>query len=260
MAYDHLEEETRRKYDGGIYQPETICFKPDATKAPQWIDGLFAVKTDLVRRYCGQDLVVDLCCASGDHMEIFEGYHWRLGLGLDFSGTFLRYAKHKGVGQRHSNMEFASANARALPLKTGVVGGLYCLSSLYHVPQVAEVVAEVARVLKSGGGCVLELGNLYSLNTLVCLAHPELAHHQHVTVGNMLSMLKENGLNVAEWRSFQILPMWADRPKWMRLLLHPDWCRFLAKTVKGRMLDEWLSSMPGLRRLAFRHVFACRKE
>jgi ubiquinone/menaquinone biosynthesis C-methylase UbiE len=260
MAYDVIEEETRKKYDGGIYQPQTICFRPDPSSPPQWIDGLFAVKAELVARYCGQDVVVDLCCASGEHMEIFQGHTWRKGLGVDFSRSFLHYAQNEGVGRRNGNMDFLCANARALPLATASVGGLYCLSSLYHVPKVGEVVKEVARVLKPGGGCVLELGNLRSLNTLVCKAHPELAQHQHVPVGAMLAMLKEHGLQVVEWRSFQLLPMWADRPKWLRPLLHPFWCRFLARTIGGKMLDEWVSSLPLLRRLAFRHVFACRKE
>jgi hypothetical protein len=53
--------------------------------------------------------------------------------------------------------------------------------------------------------------------------------------------------------------MWGDRPWWLKPLLHPVWTRLLAIRIKGRMLDEWISSLPLLRRFAFRHVLLCEK-
>ena len=31
------------------------------------------------------------------------------------------------------------------------------------------------------------------------------------------------------------------------------------RRVGGRMLDEWVAGLPGVRSLAFRHLFVCRK-
>ena len=62
-----------------------------------------------------------------------------------------------------------------------------------------------------------------------------------------------------ERRCFQLLPLWAGRPAWLWPLLHPVWKSVLKRRLAGRMLDEWISSLPGLRAFAFRHVIVCRK-
>jgi ubiquinone/menaquinone biosynthesis C-methylase UbiE len=59
---------------------------------------------------------------------------------------------------------------------------VYCFSSLYYIPKVGEVIHEVSRVLTFRGKCVVDFGNLYSLNTIVCNAYPDLAHPCHISV------------------------------------------------------------------------------
>jgi len=252
------ERENRQKYDGGPhYRPETICHMPDPSRAPAYIDGQFDAKMELVQRYCDHGVVVDLCCAAGDHLELFRMPRWRWGIGVDFSTSFLHHARHVGVGTRQDNLTFLCANARDLPLATQSVDSLYCLSSLYCIPRVEGVIREVARVLHPGGTCVLEFG-CHSLNTLVCNAYPELANVGHISVKAMLTILSTHGLQLVEWRSFQLLPMWGDRPSWLRPLLHPFWCNFLKRKIHGKMLDEWISSLPFLRNFAFRHIIVAR--
>ncbi len=36
--------------------------------------------------------------------------------------------------------------------------------------------------------------------------------------------------------------------------------RLMSKRIRDKMLDEWVSSLPGLRSIAFRHLLVCRKN
>jgi len=63
-----------------------------------------------------------------------------------------------------------------------------------------------------------------------------------------------------ERRCFQILPLWAGLPKHLWFLLHPRWERIMRRRIAGRMLDEWVSSLPVVRQFAFRHVLVVRKQ
>ena len=229
------ERENRQKYDGGPhYRPETICHMPDPSRAPAYIDGQFDAKMELVQRYCDHGVVVDLCCAAGDHLELFRMPRWRWGIGVDFSTSFLHHARHVGVGTRQDNLTFLCANARDLPLATQSVDSLYCLSSLYCIPRVEGVIREVARVLHPGGTCVLEFG-CHSLNTLVCNAYPELANVGHISVKAMERPALATGRPVyvanGRKRLFRL-----DRPTGRRLALR----RFLARS---RVLELLLAAV-----------------
>lgn len=68
-----------------------------------------------------------------------------------------------------------------------------------------------------------------------------------------------NGLKIVEHRAFQLLPLWAGKPRWLWPLLHPVWKRLMSKRLAGRMLDEWISGKPLFRRFAFRQLLVCEK-
>ena len=55
----------------------------------------------------------------------------------------------------HGSVMFTEGSALCIPLKTGVVDCLYCISVLEHIPGCTEVIKEVARVLRPGGWFVL---------------------------------------------------------------------------------------------------------
>ncbi|KJL32865.1 class I SAM-dependent methyltransferase [Microbacterium azadirachtae] len=69
-------------------------------------------------------------------------------VGVDVSAAFLAAAR-----ARHPALRFESASMRELPFPDGSFGGVLAWYSLIHVPPVemAEVVAELARVLAVGG-------------------------------------------------------------------------------------------------------------
>ncbi len=256
---DDIDREIRREYEADrIYSAQRIC--ADVKQTPQnFADRLLAEKIAMVRRHTRPGLTVDLGCATGGHLFALAD-HARRGIGIDFSSLFVAEAERQRAECGLSHLSFVCADARRLPLPDRTVDALYSFSTLYAIPRVCEVIAEIARVLRPGGRCVLDFGNNRSLNRLVTKwGYRELPPTFPIPVAKMLHLCARSGLKVIEHRSFQLLPLWADRPRWLAPLLHPYWARALARPIRGRMLDERISSLPGLRRLAFRHLVVCER-
>lgn len=250
--------DVRRIYEAGnIYATNTICRKAQAGAA-EYADELLADKLETVRRNLRPGLVVDLCCATGDHLFDICG-ETRDGIGLDFSVPYIARAASVVQERGALNVRFAVADATQLPLKTGSAGTLYSLSSLYQVPHIEKVFAEVGRVLIPGGIAILDLGNSQSLNAVCVRAYPELPPMTAIPVVAMRELCRRNHLIVREHRTFQILPLWAGRPKWLWPLLHPIWKTIMKRRIRGRMLDEWVSSFWLFRRFAFRHLLVIER-
>lgn len=252
-----IEAEARRKYSGAFYDPATLVRSPG--EAPEgYFDRLLALKIELVRRFGSGRRTLDLCCATGEHLvEVLDLVSE--GFGLDFSMPLLERAVTRRSDDGNAQGLFLCGNARQLPLASGRFGLVYSFSSLYIVTRVEDCVAEIGRVLEPGGVAILEFGNLRSLNTLVCRAHSETSAPCHIGFERMGAMLRDCGFEILEHRAFQILPMWGEKPRWLRPLLGP-WARgLMERVVGGKMVDEWICGLPLVKRLAFRHVFVCRR-
>jgi ubiquinone/menaquinone biosynthesis C-methylase UbiE len=242
----------------GIYKTDSISCLPRA-ESTAYADVSLRKRLDLVRQFAHQATVIDLCCATGQHLINFSDC-MKIGIGVDFSLPYVQRAKdHKNMSGI-CNAEFICGDVKKLPFREACCDIAYSFSSLYVIPEVSQVIHEISRVLRPGGKCVLDLGNLHSLNTIACKAYPELAQLYCIPVATMKRFLREAALTTTKHRAFQILPLWADRPKWLKPLLWPGWTRLFAKQIKGRMLDEWISNLPVLKFFAFRHVFVCEKR
>jgi ubiquinone/menaquinone biosynthesis C-methylase UbiE len=252
------ERDQLEKFSGATYSADRIS-KAVNEESRAYFDVLLREKLGLVRGQPSKRRVLDLGCATGEHLlhlapELGEG------IGLDFSRPYLERAQENRKRSGAGNVRFVQGNARRLPFHDGAFDVVYSFSSLYCMPDLGEVIAEITRVLSPGGRGILDMGNQDSLNTLVVRAHPELAHPYHMSVGRMEKLMCRAGLDVIEHRAFQILPLWGDRPGWLRPLLNSCWKAILQKPIGGRMLDEWISGMPLLNRLAFRHLFVVAKN
>ena len=252
------QSDVRRAYEQGeLYAPSRICAKP-VDDPHAWADRLLADKLALVRKHYGGGRVLDLCCAAAEHLVTLAP-EIESGIGLDFSERYIRAALGTAHGRGVSNLAFVHGDARALPFALDSFGIVYCFSSLYAIPNVGAVVAEIARVLRPGGVAVLDFGNRRSLNTYCLRYYTDWPQTHPVTVPEMKAMLRSNALEIVEHRSYQILPLWAGLPRHLWPLLHPAWQAVMRPRVAGRMLDEWVSSLPGVRNFAFRHLIACTK-
>ena len=248
----------RRAYEGGeTYKIDTVSSRPN-DDAQNYSDRLLNEKIKTIRRHIQPGLMADLCCGNGEHMFALADMGVEQ-IGLDFSRPFITHAKAEAHNRKLDHLHFEVADARDLPLQDGVVGTLYSLSSLYAIPQMHQVLAEISRVLHPGGRCILDLANSQSLNSICVKAYYDLPPSFHISVDEMRRLCAENGLRIVEHRRFQLLPLWADKPRWMAPLLHPVWAKIMSRRVAGKMLDEWLSSAPILRRFAFRHLLVCEK-
>lgn len=243
---------------GSVYKTETICARAEAQSA-EYALILLKRKLELVAKHHQPGLTLDLCCATGGHL--FDlGSHVRPAIGIDFSEPFVAKAASDAKERGESQAKFAVGDAKSLPLPPGSISTLYCLSSLYVIPKVEDVFSEIARVLRPGGRAILDLGNSRSMNAYCTLHYPDIARQHLLTTREIRQILSEAGLNIIEWRAFQILPLWADRPNWLWPLLHPRWKSILSFRVGGRMLDEWISNLPILRTFAFRQIVVCEKR
>lgn len=252
-----LEEDTRHKFDGGCYDPRHICaFPDDPATAHTFSSTVLAEKLRLVEeRAAGAD-VLDLCCGTALHLTRITGMA-RTCIGADFSQSFLGYAKANlapVIGDR-----LVCANARGLPFADQCFDLVYCFSALYCIPAVDEAIAEIARVLRPGGTAILEMGNLNSLNTLVCRSYPDFANPCYIPVAQMKRIFRQTGLTIVQHRAFQLLPMWSDRPRWLGPLVSPRAFALMTRRIGGRMLDEWVCMIPFVRPFAFRHLFVCER-
>jgi ubiquinone/menaquinone biosynthesis C-methylase UbiE len=254
-----MEDQYRKEFtDGNVYTTSKICRDIDR-ESSLWIDVLQAAKIDSVISNYRGGTVVDLCCATGNNIFEFAPFIER-GIGVDFSPRYLDVARESAWERGYNHLDFICADARALPLASGSVDLLYCLSSLYVIPGAPLAMAEIGRVLSPGGRCVLDLGLRPSLNGFCCQKLTGMVSQYLLTFNEVSHHCAANNLVVRERRCFQLLPLWTDEPRWLWPLVHPNWRRWLAHKVKEKMLDEWISSMPWLRRFAFRHLLVCQKK
>lgn len=242
--------------EGAVYDTAKIC-KRISKDATAYADRLLEERFAMVSEYYSGGRLVDLCCATGSHLLEIAGSVER-AIGIDFSERYLAEAARQAAANA-GHVSFVQADARRIPLATASIDFLYCFSSLYAIPDAAAVVAEVGRLLKPGGRAVLDFGNRRSLNVYCLGYYTEWPPVQPLTLEEMHRALASASLEVVRHRRFQLLPLWAGRPSWLWPILHPFWKEVFRRRIGGKMLDEWVSSLPMLRAFAFRHVIVCRK-
>ena len=262
VAKDQQSELEKRIHDeyekNSLYKIDRIC-NPHNENSQEYVDRLLADKLETVRRHTRPGLLVDLCCATGEHLFALENVSTDC-LGIDFSRPFIQKALEEAQGRALTHIRFEVGDAKSLALADASVATLYSFSALYAIPGIERVFSEVGRVMMPGGRCVLDLGNSRSLNSYCVRAYTELPPTFHLTISEMKRLCEVNNLHIVEHRRFQLLPLWADRPRWLWPLLHPVWKRIMSRRIRGRMLDEWLCRLPVLRNFAFRHILVCEKK
>lgn len=131
-AYDALAEDYAR-------------LLPDMTLEAPLDRAVLAAFAEMLRQQ-GDPLVVDVGCGAGRVTKHLDDAGLRV-IGLDLSPAMVGVAR-----ALHAGLPFAAAQARALPLRTGTVGGLLAWYSLINLPTeaLAGVFVEFARVARPG--------------------------------------------------------------------------------------------------------------
>ncbi|MDD3446160.1 MAG: class I SAM-dependent methyltransferase, partial [Zavarzinia sp.] len=100
--------------------------------------------------------VADIACGTGGLIADMKATWPRLHVtGLDLSPAYLRRARRRLAGR--GRLDFVQAKAEALPFADESLDAVTCVYLFHELPpRVREqVTAEMARVLKPGGGVVL---------------------------------------------------------------------------------------------------------
>lgn len=253
---EEIDGEIKAKFSSDLYSPEKIIIKK--ANRQEYFSNLMNFKIFLIKKFCKDKIVLDLCCATG--LFLFEIANLiKKGFGLDLSEKFIKFANKLKEERDLQNIELIIGNARKMNFENEKFHLVYCYSSLYVIPRVGEVIEEISRVLKAQGIAILDFGNLLSLNTIVCKAHTEIATPYHLRIKEVKNILKKAKFQIINSYTFQILPLWGGKPRFLRPLLNPIWKNLLEKQIGSKMIDEWICNIPLFKKFAFRHIFVCKK-
>jgi SAM-dependent methyltransferase len=121
---------------------------------------LIAVEEPVVRQILSSfpaGSALDAACGTGRHAEHLAARGHRV-TGVDSSPDMLARARLRQVPAR-----FLLGNMHQLPLRDGCMDLVVCALALVHVPALAPVMAEFARVLRPGGHLVISDIHVISL-------------------------------------------------------------------------------------------------
>ncbi len=109
--------------------------------------------------------ILDLGCGDGAIATLL--FHQRLEYGVDLDKAALRRAQQ----QQHYGAIFR-AGGHTLPFRTASIGGVFSNCVLEHIPDMPQLIGEVARVLRPGGYFVATCLSpfYYSMNSIFHLA------------------------------------------------------------------------------------------
>ncbi|MFX0136443.1 MAG: class I SAM-dependent methyltransferase [Candidatus Hodarchaeota archaeon] len=256
LTPEEIEQKNKRIYEEEYSLSQVSIDK--TLNTADYFHKMTQTRLGLIRKYGNCKHVLDIGCGTGDYL-IETSKVIREGVGIDFGKPAINEAISKKKNMSIDNIEFVNCNAKQIPYKIKTFDLIYSFSTLYYIPEVEKVIYEVARLLKPNSIAILEFGNFWSLNTIVCKAYPELAISCHIKINEIKKILNKIGV-IVEWRAFQILPLWGSRPMWLKPLLHPLWKKILQKEINAKMLDEWICKLPIFKKFAFRHLFIIKKN
>lgn len=98
------------------------------------------------------DIVLDLCCGTGDMLRTFAEAHPDVGglLGIDFAAQMLGAGAYDGF-----QPQLIRADAQRLPLRDASVDVISCAFGVRNFQDLGAGLAEMRRVLKPGGRVVI---------------------------------------------------------------------------------------------------------
>jgi len=219
---------------------------------------MVSLRFKILEKYCRGKRVADLGCGTGSYLIPLAKITKEI-VGVDFSRNMLNTLQTKLNNQPHNSIQIYHENIKNISLETASFDVVYSIATLYYVSDVGKVVLEMNRILKKGGIAIFELGNLWSLNTIITRKAPTGVKSFHVSLGRMYKIIKQAKFRILKHRAFQLLPMQSG-PIYLLPLVSSKWKIIMSKKIKERMLDEIMSSSFLFKHLAFRHLFVCQKE
>lgn len=102
------------------------------------------------------DRVLDLACGSGPNFErLAPACPDGSVIGLDHSPGMVRSARDRALEEGFANVDVVRGDAAALPFPDDAFDAALCTLSLSAIPEHTSAIAEVGRVVQSGGRFVV---------------------------------------------------------------------------------------------------------
>lgn len=219
---------------------------------------MVALRLRMLEPYARDARIVDFGCGTGSYL-LPLATHAREAVGIDFSRHLLDELRAAVTHDVRSNVRVLEENVKETSLESGAYDLAFSIATLYSVPEPERALQEMHRILRPGGMAMFELGNRWSVNTIASrYLHTGIRMHL-MSVSEMLRVLGGIGFRIIAHRSFQLLPMYGI-PKFLFPIVASQWKIPMGWKARERMLDEYVSSAPLLRSVAFRHIFLCEKR
>ena len=249
------------------YSDKNLTFSSKKEQPYQY--ELQKIKIRLLKEYCKNKRVLDMGCGTGNYAFIASKTAIEV-VGVDFSQNMLNYFRKRIEEKKSTNIKILQGDIANLPkqIKTNYFDVVFSYSVLYHMQNIGKALGEMCRVLKPGGYAIFDLGNSWSINTLLCRNSPTRVKSYHLLPVTMKKWITENNLQIEELRYFQLFPMYGGKifgfkgeERLIRFLTMSGRFekRIFSYKVRGKMLDEIISSSPFFRNFAFRYLFVCQK-
>ncbi len=142
--------------------------------------------------------VLDVGCGTGTFARRLVSADVQVAItGVDMSAGMLAEARRKAAGA--PNVRFVQASAEALPFPDAAFDVVVSSSALHYVPDPAQAVCEMARVLRPGGRLALldwDRGRWWMalMDRFLAVADP--AHGRTLTAREIARLMTDAGLNV----------------------------------------------------------------
>lgn len=219
---------------------------------------MVALRFRVLEPYAIGTRIVDFGCGTGSYL-LPLARRAREAVGIDFSRHFLDELRTIVAREGRSNVRVLEEDLKETSLESGAYDLAFSIATLYSVPSPERALQEMYRVLRPGGIAMFELGNRWSVNTIASrYLHTGIRMHS-MSVPAMRRIITGIGFQITTHRSFQLLPMYGV-PRFLFPFVASQWKIPMGWKVRGRMLDEHISSLSLFRSIAFRHVFLCVKR
>jgi ubiquinone/menaquinone biosynthesis C-methylase UbiE len=160
--------------------------------------------------------VLDVACGPG-FLTMAFARECAEAVGLDATDTFLDRARAEAERAGLHNVRFQTGDAERLPFDDGAFDIATCRAAFHHFPRPARALAEMARVIRSGGRLVI--------GDMLASEDPEqAAYHNHLE--RMCDPTHVRALSESEFRG-----LFADAG--LEVLVAP-------RTELPQGVDEWL--------------------
>ena len=228
-----------------------------------YIAALVKVRTAYIDQYCHNGQVLDVGCGTGDYCRIAATSASHV-TGIDYSARRIELARQRTIEQNIENVDYICSDLHFVDWKNqGPWDAVISYSALMYIPRVQELMAHISARVNPGGTLILELGNRWSWNTVLCKF--EDLNTYHFSVCGMKQMARNFDLELVDHRVFQFFALRSCRISIPLIgrgmaLVHRGMRSLLSREVRGRALDEHISNLPLLRQLSYRHFLVLRKR